>query len=212
MYIAFEGIEGSGKSLQIKLLENFFKQNRYKYIITKEPGSTAIGKQIRKILLSSKNSKISILTELFLYFADRAQHYEEIIITNYGKRIIISDRSMYSTFAYQGYGRGIDIDILKKLNKIATKEIEPDLVILLDCPVEIGLKRALDREKTLDFARFELESFEFHNKVRKGYLELSKKNNWLVIDATLKPKKIYNIITEFIERNYERIIKNFIEE
>ena len=157
MYIAFEGIEGSGKTLQINLLKKFLSLKNVDFIITKEPGSTEIGSQIRNILLSSKNKNMSYLTELFLYNADRAQHYKEIIIPNYRKKIIISDRSFYSTIAYQGFGRGISIELLENLNKISTSGITPDFIILLDLEPEIGIKRALNREKNFDNARFELE-------------------------------------------------------
>ena len=210
MYIAFEGIEGSGKSLQVKLLIEHFK-NRYKYIATKEPGSTKIGTEIRKILLNSDNKDISKFAELFLYFADRAQHYREIIFPNYNKCIIISDRSMYSTFAYQGYGRGIDFEILNYLNDLATNKIYPDEVILLDCPVEEGLKRAFIREGDLKNARFELESEEFHRRVRKGYLEMAKKYNWKVFSALEDPEKLNKKILNYLFEKYEGVFKNFIK-
>ena len=209
MYIVFEGIEGSGKSLQIKFLKKYLENNNFSYIITKEPGSTLIGKQIRKILLSSKNQNMCSLTELFLYNADRAQHYKEVILPNYRKKIIISDRSFYSTIAYQGYGRGIDLELLFMLNKISTNNIYPDYVILLDCPVEIGIKRALMREKNFENARFELEDTEFHKKIREGYLKLAKENNWLVLDSTDEPEKLHLEIVNFLQN--DRNFKNFIK-
>ena len=209
MYIAFEGIEGSGKSLQIKLLEEYLKKNRYIYIITKEPGSTKIGSEIRKILLNSENKDISEFTELFLYFADRAQHYREVIIPNIDKKIIISDRSMYSTFAYQGYGREIDFKILEYLNDLATEKIYPDEVILLDCPVEVGLKRALSRESDLKSARFELEDQEFHDRIRKGYLKMAEKFNWKVFNALEEPEILNRKIISYLFEKYERVFKNF---
>ncbi len=209
MYIVFEGIEGSGKSLQIKLLKDFLELNCIDFIITKEPGSTKIGMEIREILLSSKNKEMSYLTELFLYNADRAQHFEEVIIPNYGKKVIVSDRSFFSTFAYQGYGRGISFKLLENLNKISTKDISPDLVILLDCEPEIGIKRALIREETLENARFELEDIEFHKRVREGYLKLANEKNWLICNATLSPEKINNQIINYLKN--DRNFKNFIK-
>jgi len=209
MYIAFEGIEGSGKSVQIKLLKEFFSSIKVDFIVTKEPGSTKIGEKIREILLSSEFKEISTLTELFLYFSDRAQHYKEIIKPNYRKKIIISDRSMYSTVAYQGYGRGIDLRLLNYLNDITTEKIYPDIVILLDCPVELGIKRALMREKDLKNARFELEDKDFHEKVRKGYLELAKLNNWIIVDSTFNEMEVFEKIKEFLMKNYEKDIRNF---
>ncbi len=209
MYIAFEGIEGSGKTLQIKLLENYLKLKDVDYILTKEPGSTVIGKQIRNILLSSKNKNMSYLTELFLYNADRAQHYKEVIIPNYKKKLIVSDRSFYSTIAYQGFGRGISFELLETLNKISTNGISPDIVILLDLEPEKGIKRALYREENLDNARFELENIEFHKKVREGYLKLANEKKWLICDATLSPEKINNRIVNYLEN--DRNFKNFIK-
>ena len=210
MYIAFEGIEGSGKTLQIELLKNFLELNQIDFIITKEPGSTEIGLQIRQILLSTKNKDMSYLTELFLYNADRAQHYKEIIIPNYEKRVIISDRSFFSTYAYQGYGRGISFELLESLNNISTKGISPDVVILLDCEPEIGIKRALKREENLEKARFELEEIKFHHRVRLGYLELAIKfKNWLVCNACESPEKIHKKIIDFLknDRNFKDFIK-----
>ena len=210
MYIVFEGIEGSGKTLQIKLLENYLNMKNVDFIVTKEPGSTQIGAQIRNILLNAENKNMNYLTELFLYNADRAQHFKEIIVPNYRKRIIVSDRSFYSTIAYQGYGRGISLEILENLNEISTGGIIPDVVILLDLEPEIGVSRALKREKNLNNARFELENIEFHRRVREGYLKLaSENNNWLICDASETPDRIHLKIINFIEN--DRNFKNFIK-
>ena len=207
MYIAFEGIEGSGKSVQLDNIADFLNKNRYSFILTKEPGSTTVGKEIRKILLNSKFSDLSILSEIFLYFADRAEHFNKIIKKNINKvDFIISDRSLFSTLAYQGFARGFDFDLLKMLNDIATDKIYPDFVLLFDCPVEVGLKRAIFREKNkkIDEARFEKESIEFHKKVREGYLNLANEyNNWFIIDAS---QSIDIIKTEVI-KIFKKIIK-----
>ncbi len=187
MYIAFEGIEGSGKSVQIKNVANFLTEKGFTYIITKEPGSTPIGNEIRKILLNGSFSEMSYLTEIFLYLADRAEHFEKIIKKNIEKTdFIISDRSLYSTVVYQGFGRGIDLKLLNMLNKVVTQGITPDYVFLFDCSVETGLKRALMREeaKNIDESRFERERKEFHERIKKGYLTLLKSyENWIKINS-----------------------------
>ena len=150
MYVVFEGIEGSGKSLQINFLKEFFKRKNINSLFTREPGSTEIGIEIRKILLNEKFINMNRFTEIFLYLADRAEHFNKIIEPNLNKfDIIISDRSYFSTIVYQGFGRGINIELLEQLNNIVVKNIKPDYVILFDLPVEIGIKRALKRKSSL---------------------------------------------------------------
>ena len=206
MYIAFEGIEGSGKSVQIDILKKFLEKKGLKYIITKEPGSTDIGAEIRKILLNSEFSGMGHLTEIFLYLSDRAEHYDKIIKPNINKvDVIISDRSLYSTLVYQGFGRGIDMNLLKQLNGIVTENILPDYVFLIDLPVETGLKRALKREETnkSNQDRFEKERMGFHYKIREGYQFFYKNSkNWFIFDG----KKSIEDIALDIEKTIEEIL------
>jgi len=183
IFITFEGIEGSGKTTQIKLLGERLKKQGLKVLTTYEPGDTDVGQKIRNILLEPEIN-INPLCELILYFADRVQHVNEKIKpyleTGF---IVICDRFTDSTVAYQGYARGVSIDIIKELNRILLNEFKPDLTILLDLPVIIGLKRNQQVNKT---DRFELEDLAFHDRVREGYLKLAEiePERFFVLDAT----------------------------
>jgi dTMP kinase len=170
--IAFEGIEGSGKSTQAELFYNSLKAKLTSCIFSREPGGTEIGEQIRKILLNPQNKKMHAKTELLLYLANRSQHtYERIFPEIQKGTVIITDRFSDSSLAYQGKARDLSFKVVSRLNKFATAGLKPDLVILIDIPVDIGLER--NREKTLD--RLEQEAVKFHEKVREGYLQLAKK-------------------------------------
>ena len=170
--IAFEGIEGSGKTTQAELFHNFLKEKSIPCIFSREPGGTEIGEQIRKILLDTKNNKMHAKTELLLYLANRCQHVYEVIMPELKKgSVIITDRFSDSSLAYQGKARDLSFKVVSRLNKFAGFGLKPDLVILIDVPVQIGLERA--KEKTLD--RLEQEAIKFHEKVREGYLQLAKK-------------------------------------
>lgn len=183
IFITFEGIEGSGKTTQIKLLGERLKKQGLKVLTTYEPGDTDVGQKIRNILLEPEIN-INPLCELILYFADRVQHVNEKIKpyleTGF---IVICDRFTDSTVAYQGYARGVSIDIIKELNRILFNEFKPDLTILLDLPVIIGLKRNQQINKT---DRFELEDLAFHDRVREGYLKLAEiePERFFILDAT----------------------------
>lgn len=183
IFITFEGIEGSGKTTQIKLLGERLKKQGLKVLTTYEPGDTDVGQKIRNILLEPEIN-INPLCELILYFADRVQHVNEKIKpyleTGF---IVICDRFTDSTVAYQGYARGVSIDIIKELNRILFNEFKPDLTILLDLPVIIGLKRNQQINKT---DRFELEDLAFHDRVRESYLKLAEieSERFFILDAT----------------------------
>ncbi len=183
IFITFEGIEGSGKTTQIKLLGERLKKQGLKVLTTYEPGDTDVGQKIRNILLEPEIN-INPLCELILYFADRVQHVNEKIKPYLEAGfIVICDRFTDSTVAYQGYARGVSIDIIKELNRILFNEFKPDLTILLDLPVIIGLKRNQQINKT---DRFELEDLAFHDRVREGYLKLAEiePERFFVLDAT----------------------------
>ncbi|MFP4110716.1 MAG: dTMP kinase [Desulfonatronovibrio sp.] len=210
MFVTFEGIEGCGKSTQAGLLKNYLQDKGMEVVLTLEPGGSKLGLDLRRILLSMENSDLSEEAELFLYLADRAQHMHSLIIPalNTG-RIVISDRFTDSTIAYQGYGRGMDVNMLHQLNTLATRGIQPGLTVLLDLPAEAGLKRALNRNiqknLTMSEGRFEAESLEFHQKTRQGYLDWAARNQdrFLVIDALLD----INTIFEFIVQEVNKILK-----
>lgn len=171
-FISFEGIEGTGKTTQAKLLTDFLRQKGYDTIMTEEPGGTRIGRCIRDILLFVEHTDMRPNTELLLYFADRAQHIEEVILPalEAGKCVVI-DRFTDSTIAYQGYGRDLDIGLILEIDRISTNSLRPDLTLLLDLDVEEGLKRNRGVNKT---DRLELEDIGFHKKVRHGYHELAR--------------------------------------
>ncbi len=170
MFITFEGGEGCGKSTQSKKLFTYLKERNYRVVLTREPGGTTLSDKIREILLSPENKEMTFRTEVLLYMASRAQHTEELIKpTLESGGIVICDRYIDSSFAYQGWARGLGIDNIEWLNRFATNNLVPDITIVIDVPPEIGLKRV---GKNKD--RIEQESIVFHNKVREGYIKLSE--------------------------------------
>ena len=197
MFITFEGIEGSGKSTQIQMLKEFFEKKSLKSFFTKEPGSTEIGKEIRSILLNKEN-KIYPQTEIFLIFADRVQHVQEIIKPNLNEgKIVVSDRYYDSSVAYQGQREGISkIEIYELIENLDLPT--PDITFLLDLPANVGLKRAKNRA-SLD--RFESEEISFHEGVRQNYLDLQEQNFQRIvkIDATQSPIEIFSNIIKKIK-------------
>ncbi len=201
-FIVFEGTEGVGKSTQIDNLYKSIINSGKKVIKTNEPGATVLGKEIRKLLLeSSKTTKICSLSELLLFSADRAQHINEVIKPNLNSdTVVLCDRFIYSTIAYQCFGRGISLDIVNKINLIASENTRPDLVILLDTNPLIGLERAKKRQG-LD--RIESLEMDFHQRVREGFLTLAEQNKdiFITINADESIDKISQIIfTEFNTR------------
>ncbi len=202
LFITFEGGEGSGKTTQIRLLAKALQKQGYSVLTTREPGGSSIGKEIRKLLLHARPKQLSSLAELLLYEAERAQHVEEVIKPALQNQIVLCDRFMDATLAYQGYGRGFEAKLIEELNRIACRGLKPDLTFLLDCPPEFGLKRAqkrLQQSKSRE-GRFESEKLAFHQKVRKGYLDLAKRNKrrFVVMDARAEVKEIHNRILEIV--------------
>ena len=173
IFISFEGIEGTGKTTQAKLLSDYLRGRGHSTVLTEEPGGTPIGLRIREVLLKVEHKEMHPVTELLLYNASRCQHINEIILpaVNAGKAVI-TDRFSDSTLAYQGYGRGLDKALIKTLDMITTGGLKPDLTILLDIDVETGLKRNRSAGK---IDRLELEDISFHKKVQSGYLDLAAK-------------------------------------
>ncbi|RKY61730.1 MAG: dTMP kinase [Candidatus Neomarinimicrobiota bacterium] len=195
--ITFEGIDGSGKTTQINALIQRLQEAGMSYRLFREPGGTEIGEKIRDILLDKKNENMLNVTELLLYSASRYQlTVSEIIPALEAGNVVICDRFYDSTTAYQGYGRGIDLEFIYRLNDIATNSVTPDKTFILDIDLEERRKRL--GKKNLD--RLERETLEFHRKVRMGFLEMAEQNpeRFVVLDGNQAPdelsKKIWNVI------------------
>ncbi len=211
MFITFEGIEGSGKTSQIHSIQTYLSEKGHDVIATREPGSSEIGRQIRSILLDSKNKGLDSLAELLLYMADRAQHLSETIkpALSAGK-IILCDRYFDATLAYQGYARGLDIGLIAKLHQMAFSDVRPDLTLLLDLPAEEGLARAWQQiengQRTGRETRFEEEALAFHSKVRSGYLTLAanEPQRFTIINATASIRQVQLEIIAIIEQALNR--------
>ena len=204
MFITFEGIDGCGKSTQARRLTDRLEGLGIPAILTLEPGGTRIGQDIRAVLLDTRNQDLSALAELFLYAADRAQHVDEVInpALTEGKWVVC-DRFFDATMAYQGHARGQDLALIRSLNKKAAPGILPDITFLVDCPVEVGLDRALRRNKIMQQegqARFEKEKMEFHKAVRGGYLKIAEEEpeRFVVVDGTLNEDGLEKAIFEHI--------------
>jgi dTMP kinase len=204
-FITFEGVEGCGKSTQIRKLANLLEEQGKRVTLTREPGGCGIADQIRAILLDSANSAMVPLTELLLYAAARAQHISEVIKPALAKGdIVLCDRFIDATIAYQGHGRKLDLELINSLNSLAAGDCRPDITLLLDCPVETGLERAMARIEALGASasstareeRFERESLEFHERVRSGYLNLAaaEPERFWVIDASGTVDEIFAAI------------------
>lgn len=177
-FITLEGIEGSGKSTQIVLLANYLKSLGIRMVLTREPGGTLIGDQVRKILLDPANTELDPKAELLLYAASRAQHLKEVILPHLeSPGVVLCDRFADATLAYQGYGRKLDIDLIRTLDRIVCAGLKPDVTILLDIDATAGVARARGRNNIRGLemeARFENEAIAFHERVRQGYLALAK--------------------------------------
>jgi len=178
-FVSFEGIEGCGKTTQIALLSEYLKTHSIAHTITREPGGTAVGEGIRKVLLNSETIRLTAASELLLFYASRSQNIQEKIKPALERNeIVICDRYYHASMAYQGYGRGIPLDFIRKLTDLVCDPYRPDLTFLLDIEPEIGLARARTRNhgRIENEGRFEAEDLEFYNRVREGYLELASED------------------------------------
>ena len=205
--VTLEGIEGSGKTTQIEILADYLRLRGHDILATREPGGTPVGDQIRKVLLNPEYKDLVPLAELFLYEAARVQHVEGVIkpALKAGK-IVLCDRFYDATTAYQGGARKISMELVENLNQLASNGLHPRLTLLIDCPVEVGLKRARERylakEGTDQGDRLEQEELEFHRRVRKGYLEIAKRDpgRFVVIDGTLDIDATHQAVLKEIQR------------
>lgn len=197
LFITFEGGDGCGKTTQIKLLDEYLRNKGYQTLLTREPGSKGLGVKLREILLNY-DGDVSPTAESFLFLADRAQHVDCIIKPAIESGIIVlCDRHTDSTVAYQGYGRGLDLEQIALLNKIATGGLKPDLTIVLDVDVETSQKR-VGAEKD----RMELAGVEFFERVRRGFLEIAKQepDRVKVVDSKQTIEEIHKQILELVGR------------
>lgn len=178
--IAFEGTEGAGKSTQMRAAAEALRADGHRVELTAEPGGTALGQQLRQLLLHGRETAPQPLAELFLYLADRAQHVAQVIAPALATgAVVLTDRFSASTIAYQGYGRGLDLDAVTHADAWARGGVSPRLTILLDCPVRVGLQRARGHD------RFHAELEAFHERVRRGFHAQASAapDTWRVIDA-----------------------------
>jgi dTMP kinase len=191
LFITFEGGEGSGKSVQAGALLRKLRRLNIPAVLTHEPGGTPFGEKLAHWLKGADND-ISPLVELVLFNASRNHSVTEVIKPGLDSgKVVISDRYADSTIAYQGYGRGLGLEMVRTINSVATQGLEPDLTILLDIPAEDGLARKGNRQD-----RFEQEELAFHQRVREGYLRMAadEPKRWLVVDASQSKRKIAGVI------------------
>jgi dTMP kinase len=196
VFISFEGIEGTGKSTQAKLLAEYLRKKGLRVIQTMEPGGTAISLKIRELLLSLDSKEMDHLTELLLYNAARVQHIKEVIGPALERgEVVITDRFCDSTVAYQGYARGLDLELIDSLDAIATNRLRPHITILLDIDVKTGIAR----NKALNKGdRLELEDISFHERVRKGFIRI----------AAMEPVRIKVVdCSESLEVVHQKVVK-----
>lgn len=199
-FITFEGIEGSGKTTQIGLLHRALVKQGWDVLLTREPGGTPTGDRIRALLLDS-TSVMAATTELLLYAAARAEHVETLIRPALAAgRTVLCDRFTDATYAYQGYGRGLPLDLIEAIHALKPLAITPDRTVLFDLEPGEAIGRARRREsaKTVDESRFEREGAAFHERVRRGYLEIARKapGRFLVVDGSGGPEAVHRRVLE----------------
>jgi dTMP kinase len=206
-FITLEGIDGVGKSTQLRLLASHLGEDGYRVCVTREPGGTTIGEQIRKVLLASHNTKLAALSELVLMYAARAQHLEEVIRPALAQGdVVLSDRFNDASFAYQGYGRKLSTGAVRALDRIICGPTQPDLTLLLDMPPRVALQRANTRESRIKSKqrRFETAGLEFQERVRRGYLTIARR----------QPKRVKvvnaNRSTQEVQREIRQIVDSFL--
>ena len=206
-FVTFEGIEGCGKTTQIRHLTAHLEGKRQPFLLTREPGGTAISDRIRQILLSSENSRMEPATEFFLYAAARAQHIAEVVLPALRNgKTVLCDRFADATLAYQGFGRGLNLAWLEEIHNRFLQGLKPDLTFLLDLPVEEGLRRAWKRmeNQAVKEDRFEKEDLAFHQRVREGYLLLARRepNRIVVLDGMKDEPTLHREILNRLPAGY----------
>lgn len=206
LFITFEGIEGSGKTTQIRKASDYLKERGVPCIVTGEPGGTPLGGELRRILLDKTVLMLSGRTELLLFAADRAQHVEEVIVPAMEEgKVVLCDRFSDATLAYQGYGRGEDIRYVRSLCAFASRSLIPDMTLLFDISADAGIGRITDRARSVGNVpredRFERERLQFHEIIRDGYLTLAREepDRFKVIDASGDIDAVHHDVSVHLE-------------
>lgn len=199
LFITFEGLDGSGKSTQARLLYEELKKHRIPVLLTREPGGTDIGEQIRTVLHAVDNKDMLPTTEILLYSASRAQLVGEFIRPRLAEGfIVLCDRYVDSTFAYQGYGHGLSLEMLRHISQFATSGLRPDLTLYLDLDVSAGLARRHQAHlaESGELNRMDRQAVDFYRRVRQGYLEMiaSEPQRWRVVDASPPSAVVYEAV------------------
>lgn len=209
MFITIEGPDGGGKTTQARLLAGWLRERGYEVVLTREPGGSEIGEQIRAVLHDPRNVAMDVRAEVLLYSASRAQHVAQLIRPALAAgKIVISDRYADSTLAYQGYGRGLDLEMVRAITAFATGGLTPDLTLCLDLAPQVGLARRRSGQE--EWNRLDAETLEFHRRVRAGYLELAGQEpaRWVVIDADRPPEVVQAQIRSVVQERLGRIARN----
>ena len=202
LFVTFEGPEGCGKTTQVRLLRDWLSARGHDVLATREPGGTHIGDQIRQILLDPKHTEMCPATEILLFSAARAQIVGQILRPHLERGgIVLCDRFADSTLAYQGYGLGLDLDVLRAITGFATGGLAPDVTFYLDLPAEEGLRRKAGADRG-EWNRMERKRLEYHQRVIRGYRELARQEpaRWVVLDATQEVETIQRAIREEVRR------------
>ncbi len=211
MFITFEGPDGGGKTTQVAMTVETLKAREHNVLLTREPGGTDIGNQIRHVLHDMKNQAMTPRAELLMYSASRAQIVEEVIKPQLAKGgLVICDRFFDSTYAYQGYGHGLDLTQLKQITEFATGGLKPDLTILLDIAPEDSLQRRLSSlDKGGEWNRLDAMALDFHKRVRNGYhaLVAAEPNRWVVINAAQSVEQVQADILAVLDKRLTKSVE-----
>lgn len=199
LFVSFEGIEGCGKSTQVRMLARWLRSEGRRVVVTREPGGPFIAERIRRLLLDVRHRRMSPMAELLLLEAARAQHVGEVIAPALRRgAVVLCDRFADSSTAYQGYGRGLDLEAVDRLNRTAAQGAWPDLTVVLDLPAEEGLRRAAGRRRRLD--RMESQQRAFHQRVRRGFRQLAELEPWRVklLDGAQPPDVVQAAVRQLV--------------
>ncbi|GCE25016.1 thymidylate kinase [Dictyobacter alpinus] len=211
-FISFEGLDGAGKTTQIDLFERWLASQGITYVRTREPGGTPLGLEIRRLLFQQPELTITPLAEAFLFQADRAQHFETLVLPALAEgKIVVSDRCFDSSIAYQGVGQGVGTELVTRLSLIATQGHAPDLTIFLDLdPALVQERTSLSNRERHEQSRFDRASEQFHNKLRQAFLELARTypQRIKVVDATQTPEQIHQNIIALTQTHFRAFNTN----